>query len=158
MPLQTTGFLASDRVPGFPSPGRPVPDGRRDRCRHVRIGGRRRVPGDSGQRCHGPGARGLRPDTAQSETVSILSDSGADSLRAAIEAADSAGNHDGHHFSVNGTITLASALPAITNEVIIAGTSAPTYTADGAPVVEINCDGHAGLRFSAGSADFEFWA
>ena len=83
--------------------------------------------------------------------VSILGGSGAGALRAAIEAADSAaGNHDGHHFSVNGTITLASALPAITNEAIIAGTSAPTYTADGAPVVEINCDGHAGLRFSAG--------
>ena len=106
------------------------------------------------------GHDGFGPDTAQSETVSILSDSGAGSLRAAIEAANSAaaGNDDGHHFSVNGTITLASALPAITNEVIIDGTSAPTYTADGAPVVEINCNGHAGLRFSAGSADFELWA
>ena len=89
--------------------------------------------------------------------MSTLSDSGAGSLRAAIEAANSAptGTATDITFSVNGTITLASALPAITNEVTINGTSAPTYAAGGAPVVEINCDGQAGLRFSAGSADSE---
>jgi len=103
------------------------------------------------------GHDGFRPDTTQSETVSTLSDSGAGSLRAAIDAANSAaaGTATDITFSVNGTITLASALPAITNEVIIDGTSAPTHTAGGAPVVEINCDGHAGLQFSAGSADSE---
>src|SRR5208283_639959 len=95
------------------------------------------------------GHDGSRPDTTQSETVSTRSDSGAGSLRAAIETATDI------TFSVNGTITLASALPAITNEVTIDGTSAPTYTAGRAPVVEINCDGHAGLRFSSGSADSE---
>ena len=100
---------------------------------------------------------GFRPDTTQSETVSTLSDSGAGSLRAAIEAANSAaaGTATDITFSVNGMITLASALPAITNEVIINGTSAPTHAAGGAPVVGINCDGQAGLRFSAGSADSE---
>ena len=103
------------------------------------------------------GHHGFRPDTTQSETVSTLSDFGAGSLRAAIEAADSAaaGTATDITFSVDGTITLASALPAVTNEVIIDGTSAPTYTAGHAPVVEINCDGHAGLQFSAGSADSE---
>ena len=102
------------------------------------------------------GHDGFRPDTTQSETVSTRGDSGAGSLRAAIEAANSAaaGTATDITFSVNGTITLASALPAITNEVIIDGTSAPAYTA-AAPVVEINCDGHAGLRFSPGSADSE---
>ena len=102
------------------------------------------------------GHDGFRPDTTQSETVSTRNDSGAGSLRAAIEAANSAaaGTATDITFSVNGTITLASALPAITNEVIIDGTSAPGYTA-GAPVVEINCDGRAGLRFSSGSADSE---
>jgi hypothetical protein len=103
------------------------------------------------------GHDGFRPDTTQSEKVLTGSDSGAGSLRAAIEAANSAaaGTATDITFSVNATITLASALPAITNEVIIDGTSAPTYTAGRAPVVEINCDGHAGLRFSAGSADSE---
>ena len=62
------------------------------------------------------GHDGFRPDTTQSETVLTRSDSGAGSLRAAIEAANSAaaGNGDRHHFAVNGTITLASPLPAIT--------------------------------------------
>lgn len=103
------------------------------------------------------GHDGFRPDTTQSETVSTLSDSGTGSLRAAIDAANSAaaGTATDITFAVNGTITLASALPAITSEVIIDGTSAPTYTAGGAPVVEINCNGHAGLQFSAGSADSE---
>jgi hypothetical protein len=103
------------------------------------------------------GHDGFRPDTTQSETVSTPSDSGAGSLRAAIDAANSAaaGTATDITFAVNGTITLASALPAITSKVIIDGTSAPTHVAGGAPVVEINCDGHAGLRFSAGSADSE---
>jgi titin len=89
--------------------------------------------------------------------VSTLSDSGAGSLRAAIEAANSAaaGTATDITFTVDGTIILASALPAITSEVIIDGTSAPTYAVGGAPVVEIDCDGQAGLQFSAGSADSE---
>jgi hypothetical protein len=101
------------------------------------------------------GHEGFRPDITQPETVSTLSDSGAGSLRAAIEAANSAaaGTATDITFTVHGTIILASALPAITSEVIIDGTSAPTYAIVGAPVVEIDCDGQAGLQFSAGSAD-----
>src|ERR1039458_1891836 len=103
------------------------------------------------------GHDGFRPDTTQSETVSTLSDSGTGSLRAAIDATNSAaaGTATDITFAVNRTSTLASALPAVTSEVIIDGASAPTYTAGGAPVVEINCDGHAGLQFSAGSARSE---
>ncbi len=102
------------------------------------------------------GHESFRPDTIQPETVSNLNDSGPGSLRAAIEAANSAtaGTATDITFTVDGTITLASALPAITGEVTIDGTSAPTYTG-GAPVVEINCDDYAGLQFSVGSADSE---
>ncbi len=101
------------------------------------------------------GHEAFRPDITQPETVSTLSDSGAGSLRAAIEAANSAaaGTATDITFTVDGTITLASALPTITSEVIINGTSAPTYAVGGAPAVEIDCDGRAGLQFSAGSAD-----
>jgi hypothetical protein len=103
------------------------------------------------------GHQDSRPDTPQSEVVSNLLDSGLGSLRAAIEAADSAtaGTVTDITFTTHGTITLASALPAITSEVTIEGTSAPTYVAGGPPVVEINCDDYAGLQFSAGSADSE---
>lgn len=103
------------------------------------------------------GHESFRPDTIQSEMVSNLNDSGLGSLRAAIEAANSAaaGTATDITFTVHGTITLASALPAITGEVTIDGTSAPTYVVGGAPVVEINCDDYAGLQFSAGSADSE---
>ena len=37
----------------------------------------------------------------------------------------------------------------------MSGSRSRRWTAGGAPVVEVNCDGHAGLRFSAGSADSE---
>ena len=157
LPPQTTGSLAPDRPPAGPSSGRPVPDGRRGRCglcvSVVIAAAPAAVASAAAARGHG----GFRPDTTQSGTVLTRSDSGAGSLRAAIEAANSAaaGTATDITFSVNGMITLASALPAITSEVIIDGTSAPTYTARRAPVVEINCDGHAGLRFSAGSADSE---
>lgn len=83
------------------------------------------------------GHEGFRPDTTQSETLSTLSNSAPSSLRAAIDAANSAaaGTATDITFTVHGTITLASALPA--------------------PVVEINCGGYAGLRFFASSADSE---
>ncbi len=99
----------------------------------------------------------FRPDTPQPEVVSTLLDSGPGSLRAAITAANAAaaGTATDITFTVHGTITLASALPAITGEVTVDGTSAPTYVVGGSPVVEINCDDYAGLQFSAGSADSE---
>jgi parallel beta-helix repeat protein len=87
-------------------------------------------------------------------TVSSLSSSGAGTLRAAITAANGApaGTATTIKFSVHGTITLASALPAIRSRVTIDGTSAPTYASGGAPVVAVDCNGSAGLRFAAGSA------
>jgi len=84
--------------------------------------------------------------------VSNLNDSGAGSLRAAIVAANAAVGPDTITFSVSGTINLASDIPAITNNVTIDATSAPTSTPGGPPVVGIDCDGNAGLVFAAGSA------
>ncbi len=88
-----------------------------------------------------------------SVVVSAVSDSGPGSLRAAIATADASapGTTTNISFSVAGTITLASALPAITGTVTVDGTSAPGYTAGGAPVVEIDCNDWAGLRFASGS-------
>jgi parallel beta-helix repeat protein len=82
--------------------------------------------------------------------VSSLGDAGPGSLRAAINSAnDSPGSVI--DFAVNGTITLGSDLPTISDTVTIDGTSAPTYVSGGPPVVELDCDGNAGLTFGAGS-------
>ena len=86
--------------------------------------------------------------------VTNLSSSGAGSLRAAIEGAN-AGSPGGSaviDFSVDGTITLDSPLPAISSEVTIDATSAPSYISGGPPVVEIDCHAFVGLQFAAGSA------
>lgn len=89
---------------------------------------------------------------SQTLTVSNTGDSGTGSLRAAIATADAAaGAATDITFSVSGTITLSSALPAITADVTIDGTSAPGYTSGSPPVVEIDCDGSAGLDFAAGA-------
>jgi parallel beta-helix repeat protein len=86
-------------------------------------------------------------------TVTNLNDSGTGSLRAAITAADGAsGTPSTIVFSVSGTITLASDLPSITQNVTIDATSAPGATAGGAPVVGIDFAGNSGLTFAAGSA------
>jgi parallel beta-helix repeat protein len=86
-------------------------------------------------------------------TVSNLHNSGAGSLRHAIMGANSdlSGTASVIDFSVNGSITLASALPAISRAVTIDATSAPTHTSGGPPVVELNCNFNAGLTFGAGS-------
>lgn len=86
-------------------------------------------------------------------TVSNLNDAGAGSLREAIEAAnaDASGTPSVIRFSVDGSIVLASDLPAITRSVELDGTSAPGHLANGPPVVEIDCNGNAGLVFAAGS-------
>jgi hypothetical protein len=86
--------------------------------------------------------------------VTNLNDTGAGSLRAAITAADAdlSGTPTVIDFSVNGTITLASALPAITQAVTIDATSAPAYVSGGPPVVAIDFNGNAGLVFAADSA------
>jgi hypothetical protein len=84
--------------------------------------------------------------------VTNLNDSGAGSLRDAIASANLAGSPSTIDFAVDGTITLASDLPTISNNVTIDGTTAPTY-AGTAPVVAIDCGGHSGLVFGAGSAN-----
>ena len=84
--------------------------------------------------------------------VTTLSDSGVGSLRAAIAAANAepTGTATLITFSVSGTIVLARALPAITADVTIDGTSAPAYAGTG-PMVEINANGNGGLVFATGS-------
>ena len=87
-------------------------------------------------------------------TVTNLNDAGSGSLRAAIGEAnlDISGTPSVISFSVNGTIALASDLPPISHRIQIDATSAPTYTSGGAPVVELDCNSHAGLTFATGSA------
>src|ERR1700722_14229482 len=85
--------------------------------------------------------------------VDNVNDAGPGSLRAAINGAnaDISATQPVIGFSVSGTITLATDLPKITRAVTIDATAAPTHTSGGAPVVELNCDGNAGLTFAAGS-------
>ena len=82
--------------------------------------------------------------------VTSLDDFGEGSLREAIVAANSAESPSTIDFAVQGTITLCSDLPAITNQVTIDGTTAPGY-AGSAPVLAIDCNGHSGLVFDVGS-------
>jgi parallel beta-helix repeat protein len=88
-------------------------------------------------------------------TVSNLNDSGLGSLRAAIAAANSSGSPAVIDFSINGVITIASDLPSISNTVTIDATTAPGYISGGAPVVEVDCNSHAGLVFAIGSGASE---
>src|SRR6266567_5446080 len=86
--------------------------------------------------------------TPTTYTVSSLADSGAGSLRAAITSANADSTADEIDFSVAGVIQLTSgALPAINNTVKIDGTTAPGFA--GAPVVEIDNNGFAGLTNNA---------
>lgn len=89
--------------------------------------------------------------------VTNLNDSGPGSLRAAIMAAnaDQSGSPTTINFSVAGSINLASALPNITNDVVIDATTAPGYIANGAPVITVNCQGQAGLTFGFGAGGSE---
>ncbi len=84
--------------------------------------------------------------TPTTYTVSSLADSGPGSLRAAITSVNGDSTADVIDFSVAGVIQLASALPAITNRVMIDGTTAPGFT--NAPIVEIDNNGFAGLTLS----------
>ena len=83
--------------------------------------------------------------------VTSLGDSGPGTLRAAIEAsnAEPAGSSNTIHFSVTGTITLASDLPSVTNMTAIVAGNTDTGNA---PTVGIDFNGHAGLTFADGSA------
>lgn len=94
------------------------------------------------------------PAYTQTFVVTSLGDLGPGSLRAAIDFANatSAGDSTLISFGVNGTITLASPLPAIARKVAINATSAPTHVSGGPPVVALDFNGHPGLLFAAGSA------
>ena len=89
--------------------------------------------------------------------VSSLRNAGPGSLRAAIDAANATSAQDSTliSFAVNGTITLASRLPAIVREVAIDATSAPTYVSGGPPVVALDFNGHQGLIFAVGASGSE---
>jgi len=109
--------------------------------------------------CSGGSSKPLPPPAtpaivpAYAVAVTNLNDSGSGSLRAAVAAVNGepSGTSTVITFSVGGTIVLASALPAVTAEVAIDGTTAPGYTG-AEPVVEIDAGGNAGLVFNAGSA------
>jgi len=94
------------------------------------------------------------PAYARTLTVTRLSDAGPGSLRAAITTANTSlpGRPTLIRFAVRGTITLSSPLPAVSRDVTINGASAPGYVRGGAPVVEIDANGRAGLEFGPGSA------
>lgn len=84
-------------------------------------------------------------------SVINLNDNGAGSLRQAILDSNIAGGVNTINFNVTGTITLSSALPAITSDVTIDGTTAPGFA--GGPLVEINCNNSAGLVFNSTAVD-----
>jgi len=94
------------------------------------------------------------PAFAQTIVVTNLGNAGPGSLRAAVHAADASppGRSTLIRFTVHGTISLASQLPGISRAAAIDARSAPTYVSGGPPVVELDCNGHPGLRFAAGSA------
>jgi hypothetical protein len=89
----------------------------------------------------------------QSVDVTTLADSGPGSLRDAITAANAAppGTGTAIRFTMAGTITLASGLPAIVRPVSVDATSAPGFVSGGPPVVALDCGGHPGLRFAPGA-------
>ena len=93
------------------------------------------------------------PPYTQTLVVTSLADTGPGSLRAAIDSANAsaAGDSTLISFAVNGTVTLASALPAIARTVAIDATSAPTYVSGGPPVVALDFNGYSGLQFAVGS-------
>ncbi|HZZ78844.1 MAG TPA: hypothetical protein VFE62_10020 [Gemmataceae bacterium] len=79
-----------------------------------------------------------------------LNDSGAGSLRQAILSANSHAGADDIRFDTAGTIRLASALPTITGTLSLDGSTAPSFA--GQPLVQIDYNHFAGLRFNAGAS------
>lgn len=86
-------------------------------------------------------------------SVINLNDSGAGSLRQAILDSNSTAGADVISFSVAGSIQLTGALPALTDEVDIDGTTAPGYS--GTPLVELDFNGARGLHFNSGASNSE---
>ena len=85
--------------------------------------------------------------------VTRLTDAGRGSLRQALERANASKPRGITvvYFRRRGVIRLRHGLPVIRRTVLIDGNSAPTHHLGGPPVVELNCAGHAGLRFGRGS-------
>ncbi len=84
-------------------------------------------------------------------TVTNLQDVGQGSLRRAVLNANAHPGADVIAFDVAGTIRLTTgALPALTDKVNVDGTTAPGFA--GTPLVEVDFNRFAGLRFVAGSA------
>jgi parallel beta-helix repeat protein len=98
------------------------------------------------------GAAALASTSSQTVVVTTLASSGGGSLRAAIIDANAAspGTSTVIQFTVEGTIKLGAALPAIRKPAVIDATSG-WYGSSEAPAVEIDANGHAGLRFVPGS-------
>jgi len=98
------------------------------------------------------------PAAAATYTVTNVADSGAGSLRQAILSANTNLGLDTIVFNIPGTgpftMTPASALPTITDPVVIDGTTEPGYA--GTPLIEINgsslASGTDGLLISAGGS------
>ena len=116
----------------------------------------------AGPALDGSGVAGAAETTAQASSPSLigqpivvtsLKNSGVGSLRAAIARVNLSfpGSSQTIDFAVHGVITLARSLPPIRRTVSLDGGSAPTYTAGGAPVVEIDCNGYGGIIFAPGS-------
>ena len=85
--------------------------------------------------------------------VSNLNNSGAGSLRAAIEALNlSSDPSNSIVFEVAGKVSLDNALPTITKPVSIDATSAPGFQAGNGPVVTLDFNGMAGLVLGQGAA------
>src|SRR5262245_49833525 len=83
-------------------------------------------------------------------TVTNLHNGGAGSLRQAILDANAQAGADVITFNVSGTIRLSTAaLPAITDTLDIDGTTAPNFA--GTPLIEVDYNRFAGLRFTPGS-------
>ena len=83
-------------------------------------------------------------------SVTNLQNSGAGSLRQAIIDSNAQPGGNTIDFDVAGTIRISkSSLPAITDPVIIDGSTAPTFA--GSPVVTVDFQATKGLNFAAGS-------
>ncbi len=108
--------------------------------------------------CGGSGGNSSSTDNAPPSvyyTVTNLNDNGEGSFRQAIINANAAptGQYSGISFSVDGTITLASNLPAITSRVLIDGTTAPGFSAATGPTVQLDFGRlYNGIIFNSGSS------
>ena len=92
---------------------------------------------------------GLPPTpVAGTYTVLNLNDSGAGSLRQAVQSAN-LNKGSIIAFATTGTIKLSTPLPNISKQATIDGTTAPGYS--GSPVVSIDFNGRPGLYFASGA-------